>query len=85
MFDLALPDAIQLNLTYGWGCESGSGFGDGVWDGDGVGDNMSDADMYPYNAVSAAAPMAPAKVPITLQSACTAWIAEVPARYTHVA
>mmetsp|Transcript_62899 Transcript_62899/g.150497 ORF Transcript_62899/g.150497 Transcript_62899/m.150497 type:complete len:139 (+) Transcript_62899:1-417(+) len=50
-----------LNLTPGWGGESGSGFGDGGFDGDGVGDNASDADMYPYNAVSQAAPLAPTK------------------------
>jgi hypothetical protein len=30
MLDFLAIDTSSLNLTYGWGCESGSGFGDGT-------------------------------------------------------
>lgn len=41
-----------LNQTYGWGCESGDQYGDGMSFDSGVGTNQSDADLYPYNAVA---------------------------------
>uniref|UniRef100_A0A7S1H7V1 Uncharacterized protein n=1 Tax=Hemiselmis andersenii TaxID=464988 RepID=A0A7S1H7V1_HEMAN len=41
----------SLNLTYGWGCESGDSFGDGTFDG-GASTNTPD-DVYPWNVYSA--------------------------------